>query len=232
MNGIEYAYGANHTKGITGVFSCLPKRSPGFQYRTTLDFGKRRPAAPLRLVDENPNNSNSNNREMTTTYSYNNNGIMDGREIIHKMAKEYMGVDYDLLRKNCCTFAHDACLRLGVPREEIPTWFQNLATAGAVTQDVAYNMTIQPITSILSYVETNDNTNNNNDDDRCVVGQQQQQQESSQTTTGFEVMYPNNNEVRRRGRHDDDDVVVHVVDAAEEAGVKERAIVRKTTSWT
>ena len=41
INGIEYAYGANEMEGTTGVFSCIPKHSPGFEYRTSLDFGKR-----------------------------------------------------------------------------------------------------------------------------------------------------------------------------------------------
>ena len=54
-----------------------------------------------------------------------------------QMASEYKGKDYDLLRKNCCTFAKDACLRLGINPGEIPSWFMNLADAGARTQDAA-----------------------------------------------------------------------------------------------
>ena len=46
-----------------------------------------------------------------------------------------MGTDYDLLRKNCCTFARDVCLRLGVQEEVIPTWVHNAAKAGAVAED-------------------------------------------------------------------------------------------------
>ena len=65
------------------------------------------------------------------------------------MAVEYLGTEYDLLRRNCCTFAHDACLRLGVPPEEIPTWFRNLAEAGAVTQDTAVS-TMQPLTRVFN----------------------------------------------------------------------------------
>jgi hypothetical protein len=200
VNGIEYAYGANHTEGTTGVFSCIPKHSPGFEYRTTLDFGSR----PLVKTTAWVKTRNSYREVVTHVH---------GREMIRKMAKEYMGVDYDLLRKNCCTFARDACLRLGVTPEEIPTWFRNLATAGAATQDVAY-MTFQPITSMLSYVE------NDNDDsyDESVVQESQ---------TGFEVTFHN------EGRHD---VVVRVVDAEETtaAGVggKEKVNVRRTLSWT
>lgn len=51
------------------------------------------------------------------------------------MAREYMGTDYDLLRKNCCTFARDVCLRLGVEGGKIPRWFHNAAQAGADAED-------------------------------------------------------------------------------------------------
>jgi hypothetical protein len=74
---------------------------------------------------------------------------VDGREVLREMAQEYMGIDYDLLRKNCCTFAHEACLRLGVKDEEIPSWFRNLCIAGALTQDAAVS-TIEPLTRVFS----------------------------------------------------------------------------------
>mmetsp|Transcript_27118 Transcript_27118/g.64830 ORF Transcript_27118/g.64830 Transcript_27118/m.64830 type:complete len:100 (+) Transcript_27118:2280-2579(+) len=51
------------------------------------------------------------------------------------MAPQYMGTDYDLLRKNCCSFAKDACVQLGIRQEEIPSWFHNLAQTGAMTHD-------------------------------------------------------------------------------------------------
>jgi hypothetical protein len=65
------------------------------------------------------------------------------------MAAEYMGADYDLLRKNCVTFAHDACLRLGVNESEVPEWFRNLCVAGAAAQDAA-NSTMAPLTRVFS----------------------------------------------------------------------------------
>jgi hypothetical protein len=68
------------------------------------------------------------------------------------MATEYMGIDYDLLRKNCVTFARDVCIRLGVKEEEIPTWFRNLCESGALTQDVALQ-TVEPIQNIFSACE-------------------------------------------------------------------------------
>ena len=95
---------------MTGVFTCLPKCSPGYQYRTTIDLGERI-------------------------------AIQEGREVVRQMALDYMGMDYDLLRKNCVTFSHDACLRLGIPDREIPEWFRNLCVAGAAAQDASLEVT-------------------------------------------------------------------------------------------
>ena len=117
INGIEYAYGANEYEGVTGVFTCPPMSAPGFQYRTTIDFGDRK----QRVIS---------GRSTRTA-----------REILQGMAREYMGKEYDLLRKNCCSFAHDVCVRLGIEDKEIPTWFRNLADAGKVTQDAAVSFT-------------------------------------------------------------------------------------------
>jgi hypothetical protein len=109
----------------------MPKHSPGYQYRQTIDFGNR-------LTTRNQYSGKGSKKSPPTLVP------VDGREIVRQMASEYMGLDYDLLRKNCCTFAYDACTRLGVRESEIPTWFHNLAAAGAITQDAA-NSTLQPI---------------------------------------------------------------------------------------
>ena len=37
---MEYAYGANNIEGMSGIFTCTPQESPGYEYRETLDFGK------------------------------------------------------------------------------------------------------------------------------------------------------------------------------------------------
>jgi len=132
INGIEYAYGANKTKGLTGIYTCMPKCSPGYQFRTTIDFGNR--LVRRRKI------SNSGNQKCE---------VVDGRQIVRGMATEYLGTDYDLLRKNCCTFAHDGCIRLGISEEEIPSWFHNLAAVGAVTQDATHS-TLAPITQLFS----------------------------------------------------------------------------------
>ena len=114
--------------------------SPGYQYRTTIELGDRalvRNVKPSRRGDEIMFRQQASER------------YVDGREVIREMALEYMGLDYDLLRKNCVTFAHDACLRLGVKESEIPDWFRNLCVAGAAAQDAA-NSTMAPLSRVFS----------------------------------------------------------------------------------
>lgn len=168
INGVEYAYGATSIPNQTGVFTCFPRLSPGYQYRTTIDLGDRSlvrrswVSVPATRVSQA---NSSNSVASSTTGSGINSAASDvsqamtvyreveefiqGRTVMKEMALEYMGSDYDILRKNCCTFARDACIRLGVPDEEIPSWFRNLAESGAMTQDLA-QATMEPITSVLS----------------------------------------------------------------------------------
>ncbi|GKY98513.1 hypothetical protein MPSEU_000808400 [Mayamaea pseudoterrestris] len=143
VNGIEYAFGACSTPGRSGVFPCTPKRSPGYQYRTTVDFGER---AVIRRSNVAVL-QHDQNIEFKDNVEY-----LDGREIIRNLAKEYMGADYDILRKNCCTFARDVCFRFGIEQEEIPGWFSNLAESGAMTQDIA-RATVEPL-KVFSICET------------------------------------------------------------------------------
>jgi hypothetical protein len=149
INGIEYAYGANSTNGLTGVFTCMPKHSPGYQYRQSIDFGNR-------LITRNDKQGAAGAGSQANASKQQQQSVpVDGRDIVRSMAYEYMGTEYDLLRKNCCTFAYDACLRLGVREDEIPSWFHNLAAAGAVTQDAAHS-TLAPITQAFKgYVQEN-----------------------------------------------------------------------------
>lgn len=142
INGVEYAYGATSVAKQTGVFTCFPRLSPGYQYRTTIDLGDR----PLvrRSWIAVPDSKDGSSTRYRHVQEY-----IEGRTVMKEMALEYMGSDYDILRKNCCTFARDACLRLGVPDEEIPSWFGNLAQSGALTQD-AVRATVEPLSSVLS----------------------------------------------------------------------------------
>jgi hypothetical protein len=143
VNGIEYAFGACATPGRSGVFPCTPKQSPGYQYRTTIDFGERAVVRRSNVVVLQHDHS----VEFEDDVEY-----LDGRDIVRGMAKEYMGSDYNILRRNCCTFARDVCFRLGVKQEEIPSWFSNLAESGAITQDIAM-ATVQPL-RVFSICET------------------------------------------------------------------------------
>lgn len=135
VNGIEYAFGATSIPGKSGVFSCIPKLSPGYQYRTSIDLGR----VALKRHVWTPH---ANSFRLTEEY-------VDGKSVIKAMAQEFMGTEYDILRRNCCTFAYEACVRLGVPKEEIPTWFRNLAETGAYSQDVAHK-TWEPLAKVLS----------------------------------------------------------------------------------
>mmetsp|Transcript_31551 Transcript_31551/g.97002 ORF Transcript_31551/g.97002 Transcript_31551/m.97002 type:complete len:114 (-) Transcript_31551:76-417(-) len=49
--------------------------------------------------------------------------------LTEQLQREYLGCQYDLLRRNCCHFADDFCQRLGVGR--IPGWVYRLARIGA-----------------------------------------------------------------------------------------------------
>jgi hypothetical protein len=144
INGIEYAFGSTDIPGRTGIFTCKPKNSLGYQYRTTIDLGQRIVTRRKWKRVPRPDNSGEDRIEVEK--------YIDGRQIIKEMLPEYMGVDYDLLRKNCCTFARDVCLRMNVQEEEIPSWFRNLAESGAITQDIAY-ATVQPLQIVMSQCE-------------------------------------------------------------------------------
>jgi hypothetical protein len=118
-----------------------------------------------------------------------------------------MGVDYHILRKNCCTFAYDACLRLGVPAEEIPSWFRNLAETGKMTTEMA-TATLEPIQKVLSN-GCDDNFSIYDDDD---TGHDDEE-------PGFEI-------IARRNANDTRDVVL-VIDAEP----NRPAPFRRTTTW-
>ena len=149
VNGLEFAYGANDVPSLTGVFTCRPRRSPGYQYRTTLDFGS------CSIIGAPPGRSQGS-RASPPDDTPGNSTASDGHRIMQDMAREYLGCDYDLLRRNCCTFARDTCLRLGVAEDEIPTWFLHLASAGADAHDAVTNVEaavdrgVEPLKRILS----------------------------------------------------------------------------------
>lgn len=122
--------------------------SPGYQYRSTIELGNR-PLIRSRWVAVPKRSAGS--QALDTVYRQVEEHV-DGRQVIKEMSREYMGIDYDIVRKNCCTFARDACLRLGVPEEEIPSWFRNLSESAMLSQDMA-RATVEPIASVLSTCE-------------------------------------------------------------------------------
>ena len=216
MNGVEYAYGSNDTRNTTGVFTCMPKHSPGYQYRSTIDFGERTLVRKMQVSSDGADKKSKTGRNFDTS-----DGItaidrqIDGREVLREMAREYMGTDYDLLRKNCCTFAHDAAVRLGVREEEVPSWFRNLCRAGALTQDAAVS-TMQPISQVFSACDCD-----NQDELPGYV-----------ENTGFEVIStaaldgPGGRRYGRRG--------VHGADSIDDEGDSQLASsekFRRTSSW-
>lgn len=49
--------------------------------------------------------------------------------LLSQLVEEYLGDDYDLLRRNCCHFVDDVLQRLGTGR--LPGWVYRLARVGA-----------------------------------------------------------------------------------------------------
>lgn len=102
-------YGSEWTFGYalegTGVYSCLPTRCAHHKYRTAIPMGH--------------------------TYFTKRRFA----RLIGAMEREWLGSDYDLLRRNCCHFSETICQRLGLGA--IPRWVMSLASAGALLSDGA-----------------------------------------------------------------------------------------------
>mmetsp|Transcript_51327 Transcript_51327/g.166420 ORF Transcript_51327/g.166420 Transcript_51327/m.166420 type:complete len:264 (+) Transcript_51327:101-892(+) len=100
--GVEI-YGTEWSFGFiefgSGVFPNPPTHCPGHQYRERLELGQ----------------TNLNEHQVEA--------------VIDRLAEEWQGPDYDLLRHNCCHFSAALCRALDV--DEVPRWVTNLAGAGA-----------------------------------------------------------------------------------------------------
>lgn len=83
----------------TGVFDCEPKQCEMHQYRESLPMG----------------DTSLSEKQI--------------KEVLDRLSAEWPGSEYDLLRKNCCSFSNTLCMELGVG--PIPAWVTNLAAAGA-----------------------------------------------------------------------------------------------------
>jgi hypothetical protein len=104
VNGLEWSFGQTDTIKEQGVTSDVPTKHPAHTFRQTI------PRGYTQLSKE------------------------DIAAIIEGMQQQYPGPSYDLLRRNCCTFADDFCQRLGVGR--IPAWVHRLARMGARIDNV------------------------------------------------------------------------------------------------
>jgi hypothetical protein len=126
--------------------TCL---SPPTAAITRKRWVKQQQPQPTAITSLSPQQQQGN-----VTYQYREvKSFVDGKVILKEMAKEYMGVDYDILRKNCCTFVKDACLRLGATEDSIPKWFTNLAETGVLTEDAVNTVdgyVFSPIRRILA----------------------------------------------------------------------------------
>jgi len=87
----------------TGVFDCPPMKCSGHRFWKSHPMGE-------------------------TTMSK-----AEIRDILLQLRRKWKGVEYDLLRHNCCNFCDELCAQLGVGH--VPGWVTNLAAAGATLCD-------------------------------------------------------------------------------------------------
>jgi len=98
--GVEYSYGyKDDPPGASGIFTCEPCKCQAHSYREQVVMGRT---------------------EMSE---------LEVESVLEELREEWVGQDYDLLRRNCCHFSDEFCRRLGVGA--IPAWVNNLAAAGA-----------------------------------------------------------------------------------------------------
>ncbi|CAE7422024.1 unnamed protein product [Symbiodinium sp. CCMP2456] len=97
----EWSYGGGlNGPSGSGVFCCKPRGCDAHSYREAVAMGK-------------------------TTMSRS-----AVEALIKDLAKKWKGVEYDLLRHNCCHFSDALCLALGVGH--VPGWVTSLAGVGAM----------------------------------------------------------------------------------------------------
>lgn len=104
VNGCEWSFGSTQNPAASGVSCVDPREDPQHHFRQTIPL--ERTLLSEREVDE----------------------------LISRLRGEYLGGDYDLLRKNCCHFCDDLCQKLGVGR--VPGWVYRLARIGTRIDDV------------------------------------------------------------------------------------------------
>ncbi|KFK32585.1 hypothetical protein AALP_AA6G262400 [Arabis alpina] len=89
-----------HESSSTGIFEVEPKKCPGFTFRKSILVGK----------------TDSSAKEV--------------RVFMEKLAEEYKGNKYHLIRRNCNHFCNEVCLKL--TQNPIPRWVNRLARLGVL----------------------------------------------------------------------------------------------------
>jgi len=107
VNGLEFAYGYSACESRPGVCCVEPRSHPQHHFRQTVQL--RNTKVPAEEI----------------------------ANIISELIEDYPGHDYNLLRRNCCHFADDFCIRLGVGG--IPGWVHRLARLGAGIETMLQN---------------------------------------------------------------------------------------------
>ncbi|KAH9603497.1 hypothetical protein KSS87_010013 [Heliosperma pusillum] len=89
----------------TGVFSCPSTKNPMYTYREKIVLGQT------------------------------NQSIFKVNQILRELSREWPGVSYDLLSRNCNHFCDELCEKLGVPK--LPGWVNRFANAGDTAVEIA-----------------------------------------------------------------------------------------------
>lgn len=89
----------------TGVFSCPSTKNPMYTYREKIVLGQT------------------------------NLSIFKVNQVLRELSREWPGVSYDLLSRNCNHFCDELCERLGVPK--LPGWVNRFAHAGDAAVEIA-----------------------------------------------------------------------------------------------
>mmetsp|Transcript_96117 Transcript_96117/g.200786 ORF Transcript_96117/g.200786 Transcript_96117/m.200786 type:complete len:272 (-) Transcript_96117:202-1017(-) len=129
FHGAVEVYGKEWSYGYceqgTGVFDCPPKGCTAHIYRESVPMG-------------------------STSMSQ-----AEVAALVRQMQVEWPGADYDLLRRNCCSFSDAFCRRLGIG--PIPKWVTNLAGAGATLGHHAENvLTTMQAAAIIAAAKANE----------------------------------------------------------------------------
>mmetsp|Transcript_74083 Transcript_74083/g.240879 ORF Transcript_74083/g.240879 Transcript_74083/m.240879 type:complete len:224 (-) Transcript_74083:80-751(-) len=113
----------------SGVFFCQPRESEQRCYRQSVNVGR-------------------------TSLS------PDGIDyILRKMEREWMGPDYDLVRKNCCHFS-ESLIRKIVKSPQVPKFISSLHSTGAEVQDTVGHIGRMGEAAILMLRANIDSANN------------------------------------------------------------------------